>query len=92
MTTFCEAKYTGSPNGCYELADHHGAHRGYRVFSDEPFFWSEKTEAPEAPVYFTEEELFVVLGALSSRPDLATDPRMTTLKGKLHTAIGKALK
>lgn len=61
MSDYCPANHPESPNGCFELSDHTGQHRGYRLGSyDVPFYWDDELVSPT----FTEAELAILLVSL----------------------------
>lgn len=61
MSYCCPANHPKSPNGCYELSDHTGQHRGYSVGRYVvPFYWDDEPVAPT----LTEEELAILLVSL----------------------------
>ena len=79
---YCTATHPRSVDGCYEMTDHTGQHRG--MYRDERGDWDSfqwDGEAPAVPegsvaVVLTAEQLFVLVGALG--PD--ADPRNHALK------------
>lgn len=90
MSGPCTSTYTGAATkNIYRCGDFAG-HEEMHTTSDGGMCWdggqANKPEPEGVAVYLTEEQIFVIGGALSM---LGADPdeRMVALKGKLYTAL-----